>query len=421
MQNEFFHMPDPVDPENTDRTTYQTGSTRPPKNNRGMTAFLLVMVIVLIGVVTLLGAMNIRLFQKLNGTTPLETLGISLSHEENDNTLATGSFLPDREQNEDPIAIATSPVSVENVAKDGGLSLQEIYESTIQSVVSISCSYRGGSSTGTGVVLTDDGYIVTNAHVVEGAQNIRIRFHSDLELEAELVGMDVISDLAVLWVEADNLAFAQLGDSSVLRVGDAVVAIGDPLGEELRGSMTDGIVSAINRDVNVDGRVMNLIQTNAALNSGNSGGPLINCYGQVIGINTMKMGDSMSVAGVEGLGFAIPSNTVHEIVNQLISQGFVSGRPYIGIDGEGVSSFYQFYYGLPYGLYITQVEEGSPAHQIGLQAGDILLTVGDTRISGVADYESALYGYEPGDSFSIVIYRNGRQYSATLTVGEANS
>ena len=422
MQNEFFHIPEPVEPEQPiNRTTYQTGSTRPPKNNRGLIAFLLISVIVLIGAVTLLGAMNIHMFRQLNGDSPKETLDISIFHEDTDNTIATGPSMLDRNHKEDIIDIATSPTSVENVTVEGGMSLQDIYESCIQSVVSISCSYRGGSSTGTGVVLTADGYIVTNAHVVEGAQSIRIRFHSDMELEAELVGMDVVSDLAVLWVEADDLAHAQLGDSSVLRVGDAVVAIGDPLGEELRGSMTDGIVSAINRDVNVDGRVMNLIQTNAALNSGNSGGPLINCYGQVIGINTMKMGDSMSVAGVEGLGFAIPSNTVHEIVNQLISQGFVSGRPYIGIEGEGVSSFYQFYYGLPYGLYITQVEADSPADKIGLQAGDILLTVGNTRISGVADYESALYGYEPGDALDIVIYRNGRQYSATLIVGEANS
>ena len=419
MENEYFYTPEPVEPTPVNRTTYQTGSTRPPKNNRGITAFLLIAVIVLIGAVTLLGAMNIHMFRQLKGNTPKETLDISISHEENNS--ATAPSLLDLDKSGDPVSLATSPASVENVVTEGAMSLQDIYETTIHSVVSIRCSHRGGSSTGTGVVLTSDGYIVTNAHVVEGAHSITIRFHNDMEQDAELVGTDDISDLAVLWVDADDLSFAQLGDSSVLRVGDAVVAIGDPLGEELRGSMTDGIVSAINRDVNVEGRVMNLIQTNAALNSGNSGGPLINCYGQVIGINTMKMGDSMSVAGVEGLGFAIPSNTVHEIVNQLISQGFVSGRPYIGIEGEGVSSFYQFYYGLPYGLYITKVESGSPADKAGLQAGDILLTVGDTRISGVADYESALYGYEPGDTLNIVIYRSGRQYSATLTVGEAKN
>ena len=199
-----------------------------------------------------------------------------------------------------------------------------------------------------------------------------------------------------------------------------MVAIGDPLGLELRGTMTDGIVSAINRDVSVDGRVMNLIQTNAALNSGNSGGPLLNCYGQVVGINTMKMGDTMSVAGVEGLGFAIPSNTVSEIVNQILSQGYVSGRPYMDLTGEEVSNLYQFYYNLPAGLYITEVEPNSPAAKTGLEVGDILLSVDNTRIFGLADFETALYAYSPGDVVSITIYRNGRQYSGTITVGEFN-
>ena len=133
----------------------------------------------------------------------------------------------------------------------------------------------------------------------------------------------------------------------------------------------------------------------------------------------MKMGDNMSTAGVEGLGFAIPSNTVSEVVNQLITQGYVSGRPYVGIDGEEVSTFYQFYYGLPAGLYITQVERGSPADETGLESGDILLSVNGTRIYGLADFENALYAFDPGDRVEIVIFRNGRQYSGTITVGEA--
>ena len=396
---------------------YQTGSTRPPKSRGGLIAFLLILVIVLLGAVTILGVMNVKLFRQLNDDGQL--LGISLS-----GTEASDDTISAQEANEtrgdDIIQIATSPTSVENADSDGSLSLQEIYEQNILSVVSISCTYRSGSSTGTGVVVSDKGYIVTNCHVVENADTIQILFHDDRRMDAQLVGMDSVSDLAVLWVDAEDLTVATLGDSSSLRVGDAVVAIGDPLGVELRGTMTDGIVSAINRDVNVDGRVMNLIQTNAALNSGNSGGPLLNCYGQVVGINTMKMGDAMSVAGVEGLGFAIPSNTVGEIVNQIISQGYVSGRPYVGITGEEVSTFYQFYYNLPAGLYITYVEAGSPADHTGLETGDILLTVGSDRIYGLADLETALYAYAPGDTVDIVIYRSGRQYTGTITVGEAN-
>ncbi len=401
-----------------DHSTYQTGSTHPPKSRGGLIAFLLVLVILLLGAVTILGVMNIKLFRQLEGDEPI--LGISIKGTDlpqDTISSADGASVP---SNPDPIQIETTPAPAENITSSEGLSLQEIYEKNILSVVSISCSYRGGGSTGTGVVVSQEGYIVTNCHVVEDAETIQILFHDDRALDAQLVGMDSVSDLAVLWVQADDLTVAKLGDSSSLRVGDAVVAIGDPLGVELRGTMTDGIVSAINRDVEVDGRVMNLIQTNAALNSGNSGGPLLNCYGQVVGINTMKMGDSMSIAGVEGLGFAIPSNTVSEIVNQIISQGYVSGRPYVGLTGEEVSPFYQFYYNLPAGLYITQVEAGSPAADTGLEAGDILLSVDDTRIYGLADFETSLYAYTPGDTVSITIYRGGRQYSGTITVGEAN-
>ena len=301
------------------------------------------------------------------------------------------------------------------------MSLQEIYERVIPSVVSISCKTSMGSSTGSGVILSSDGYIVTNCHVVEDAEIIEVLLTDRRIIEADLVGMDAISDLAVLHISASDLVAAQMGDASVLRVGDVVVAIGDPLGIELRGTMTDGIISAINRDIEVDGRIMNLIQTNAALNSGNSGGPLINCYGQVVGINTMKMGDSMSSAGVEGLGFAIPSSTVEEIVNQLISQGYVSGRPELGIVGEGVSTFYQLYYRLPQGLYITEVLEGSSAAEAGLAVGNILISIDGIPITAMSVLKTTLYSYTPGDQIRAIVYRNYRQYEVNMIVGEANN
>ena len=163
---------------------------------------------------------------------------------------------------------------------------------------------------------------------------------------------------------------------------------------------------------------MTLIQTNAALNAGNSGGPLLNCYGQVIGINTMKIGDYMSSAGVEGLGFAIPSTTVKEIVDQLFNQGYVSGRPTLGISGFRVSDFYQLYYRLPDGLYIEEISAGSGAAQAGLQVGDILLQVGDTRITDMDDLNTLLYNCNIGDRLDIIIYRSGVQYTATLVVEE---
>lgn len=408
------HTPD-QDP--WDQGVYRTGSTKPPKSHRGLIAVLLVAVILLCGVVSILGVMNIRLFRQVNNTRAENSLPIMFSNEaEQTFPSETASIAATQET----VAPTNSPISVENIPQDGGLSLQDIYEKNIPSVVSISCNYNGGGSTGTGVILSADGYIVTNSHVVEAAQTIEVLLTDGRTLPASLIGIDTVSDLAVLHVTAEDLIPAVLGDSTALRVGDVVVAIGDPLGIALRGTMTDGIVSAINRDVDVGGRTMSLIQTNAALNSGNSGGPLINCYGQVVGINTMKMGDSMSSAGVEGLGFAIPSTTVSDIVNQLIEKGYVSGRPHLGIEGETISSFYQFYYRLPKGLFITAVTPESSADKAGLEAGDILVSLDNVSITSSHVLETVLYGYVPGDTIQAVVYRSGKQYSVTLTVGEAN-
>ena len=393
--------------------TYSTGSTKPPKKNGCLIAVILMVAILFIGIFSLMGIFNFRLLRRIEITDPNETVSIVVSDPEEETTEQTS-----KTTKENDIDIENSPVSYENIPQEGGLSLQDIYEKVINSVVSITCTYRGGSSTGTGVILDTDGYVVTNAHVVEDAVTIQVLLTDGRELEAALIGADTISDLAVLQIWADDLVAAQLGDSSVLRVGDAVVAIGDPLGVSLRGTMTDGIVSAINRNVTVDGRVMNLIQTNAALNSGNSGGPLLNCYGQVIGINTMKIGDTVSAAGVEGLGFAIPSTTVSDIVNQLLQQGYVSGRPSLGITGESISMVHQMYYRLPNGLLIIAVEPGSAADTVGIQEGDVLLRVEKTSVTSPQELESALYSYAPGDTVRLIIYRQGKQYSVSVTLDE---
>ena len=202
-------------------------------------------------------------------------------------------------------------------------------------------------------------------------------------------------------------------------MGDAVCAIGDPLGADLRGTMTNGIVSAINRDITTQGRTMTLIQTNAALNSGNSGGPLIDCFGHVIGINTMKIGDTMNAAGVEGLGFAIPSTTVVEIITQLIQQGYVSGRSHLGFSGEPISALYQYYYRLPSGMYIRSVEQGSNAEAQGLEVGDILVSLDGKTVTSDEELAAFLYGYSVGDQINAVIYRNKTKVTIKLTVEEA--
>ena len=404
-----------------DDSVYGTGRTEPPKNRGGLIALLLILVILLCGTVTALGIMNVKLFTQLN-IQEEDDISIAFTADSTDAVeqirLAEETFPVETSGGSATIDLKESPQSVENIPQEGGLPLQDIYERNIGSVASISCTLQSGTSSGTGVIVSHDGYIVTNAHVVENAAAISVQLTDDRVFSASLVGSDTISDLAVLRVDANDLIPAEFGDSEKLRVGDTVVAIGDPLGVEFRGTFTDGIVSAINRDVTTDGRTMTLIQTNAALNSGNSGGPLINCYGQVIGINTMKIGAFTDSAGVEGLGFAIPSATVKDIVDQLISQGYVSGRPTLGIEGETLSTFYQHYYRLPAGLYITEVEQGSDADLCGIEPGDILVSIDDTRITDADGLNTALYNHEVGDTVKVTIYRGGQQASAELTLTE---
>ena len=405
---------------------YGTGRTNPPRNNGSGYALLLVLVIFLLGIVTLLGILNIRLFQKLNQQDQ-QDLSISFTPETIEVTEPPVTEIIVAEEAEIPMVcneeslslrLEESPASVDNIPQAGGMALQDIYVKNIPSVVSIICSGSRSSSTGTGVILTDDGYVVTNAHVIDGAVSVSVRLTDDREFQASLVGSDEVSDLAVLRIEASDLIPATFGDSEILRVGDSVVAIGDPLGVDLRGTYTNGIISAINRDVAVNGRTMTLIQTNAALNSGNSGGPLINCYGQVIGINTMKIGAFTDSAGVEGIGFAIPSATVKDIVDQIISQGYVSGRPTLGISGESLSSLYQHFYHLPAGLYITDVAYNSPAWVCGIEEGDILLSIDNSRITDMDSLKNVLYTHEAGDQVTVTIYRNGNTASATVILAE---
>lgn len=392
---------------------YETGRTRPPKSHSGLVAVLLVAVVFLGGLVSALGIVNAQLFAKLNRHESAEPVSFVAETQPTE-----PSSTDEPAQQEPTLPTQTSPASVENIPQEDALSLQEIYARNIDSVVSITCRRSGGTGTGTGVILSTDGYIVTNCHVVEGAVAVTVLLTDGRELSAQIVGVDAASDLAVIRVDAGDLIPAVFGDDRVLRVGDAVAAIGDPLGVEFRGTFTNGIVSAINRDVTTGGRTMSLIQTNAALNSGNSGGPLINCYGQVIGINTLKIGTFTDSAGVDGLGFAIPSTTVQEIAGQLIGQGYVSGRPSMGISGEAVSLFYQRYYRMPAGLYLTEVAPGSAAARAGLTEGDILLSLDDTRITAADDVTSFLYGAHAGDSVAVIFYRAGAQYQTTLVLDE---
>ena len=301
--------------------------------------------------------------------------------------------------------------------EEGALCLQDIYSSVIDSVVSISSMTSSGTSSGTGIIMSSDGYVITNHHVITGALVISVLTNDNQEFEAALVGSDEMSDLAVLKIDARGLQAAEFGDSSKLRVGDSVVAIGDPLGVQLRGTMTNGIISAINRDLTVGDRTMTLIQTNAALNNGNSGGPLINCYGQVIGINTVKMSSYYTAtASVEGLGFAIPISVAKPIIDELIENGYVAGRPAIGISGDSLPSYYRTYYRLPEGVYVTSVNEGSDAKAKGIREGDIVTAINGERISSIDELNTVKNQYAAGDEVTLTVYRSGTYYEVTVTL-----
>lgn len=394
--------------ENFKQHSYENGSTQPPKNRGALIAVILCATIFLSGLLTVLSLCFPLGFREEG--TPI------LFHDQDSAPSTAPSHSTDQVFPGDGMQIELSPIpeNVDNVPQEGGMGLQDIYDRNIPSVVSVTCTVSRETVTGTGVVLSANGYLVTNAHVIDGATDIQILLTDGRTYSAQIVGADSFSDLAVLYIAANDLIPAEFGDSAQVRVGDAVVAIGDPLGTAFRGTMTDGIISAINRNVSVGGRNMSLLQTNAALNSGNSGGPLINCHGQVIGINTMKIGIFADNAGVEGLGFAIPSVIVRDIVNQLINQGYVSGQPALGLTGTWVSLFDQHFRHMPAGLYVTGAPNGSP-----VLAGDIVLTVDGTRITSEEDLAKVLYAHRAGDQVVLTVYRGGEEISFTVTLTEA--
>ena len=332
-------------------------------------------------------------------------------------TLATVTVTDSSPTGQLPAAAPDENVQLTLATEGADLSWQQVYQSCRASVVSITAAGAGASTTGSGIVLTADGYLATNAHVIDGALQITVTLADDSTFSAALVGADEATDLAVLKIDAAGLTAATFGDSDSLLVGDSVAAIGDPLGSELRGTMTDGIICGIGRDMQVDGRAMTLLQTNAALNEGNSGGPLLNQKGQVIGINTMKL--SSAYASIEGLGFAIPSATALPVLRELIAQGYVSGRPDFGFDGMTVPSYAQFYYRLPAGVYIQSVDEGSDAQALGLGPGDVVTAVEGTAIYDLEDLSETLTGRSAGDEVTLTVYHLGSYYYVELTLAEA--
>ena len=303
---------------------------------------------------------------------------------------------------------------------DRELSLKELYSQCIDSIVSIMgyTDESAGYQWGTGVVATSDGIILTNTHVINNCDSAEVVDSNGTTYEAKLVGADAISDLAVLKIEADGLQPAKFGESSVLSVGDNVAAIGNPLGDSFTGTLTNGIISAIERDITYNGRSMTLLQTNTALNEGNSGGALFNMYGQVIGITNMKMMSTFS--SIEGIGFAIPSSTVCSVVNSIIEFGEVRGRPSIGITVGQIPTNIAEHYEMPEGLYISAVSEGSDAEKQGIIPGDVLTAVDGTPVTDVNQVNDIKNSKQVGEKMVFSIWRDGKELEIPVSLVDTN-
>ncbi len=331
---------------------------------------------------------------------------------------------------DDPLVVVDIPRQSSAMVTDSSgrqvLSGNEVYKKVVPSVVGIISRYSDAdeASSGTGIIVTADGYIATNNHVVIGASSVTVIFSSGEEISARIVGLDSRTDLAVLKIDRTGLTPAELGNSDELEPGDDAYVIGNPLGLELQNTITDGMISAINRDISFSeyaGDVrMTVIQTNCAVNPGNSGGPLCNVYGQVVGIISSKiMGDVYQ--SIEGLGFAIPVSVAQPILGQLISDGYVHGRPAIGITSDATKQIDERtarYYGLPTGVLIETVNPASDAYAKGVKAGDIVTKVNGQEVTTVADINNIKQDYAVGDSLSLTIYREGRTFDVDVTLVE---
>ena len=321
----------------------------------------------------------------------------------------------------------TSAINVSKIDTSKEMTAAEVYAANVNSTVgittSITTNYWGYQTTaaasGSGFILTADGYILTNYHVIENSNSVKVTMYDGASYDATIVGYDESNDIAVLKIDATGLTPVVLGDSDELNVGDSVVAIGNPLGE-LTFSLTAGMVSALNREVTFsNGLRMSLIQTDAAINSGNSGGALFNMYGEVVGITNAKYGSSSSSSGtasIDNIGFAIPIDDVRSIVESIIENGYIV-KPYVGVSVTNVSSESQ-QLGLPQGAAVAEVVADSPAEASGLQVNDIITAVNGTAITGSTDLVNTVKGAAIGDELTLSVYRQGKEMELTLTVGE---
>ena len=325
-------------------------------------------------------------------------------------------------------ALEKSQLPTSLSSNDTGKSLtpKEVYAMNVNACVGIATQITtnvwgqvaSASASGSGFILTSDGYVVTNNHVVEGATSVTVKLYNGDEYDAEIVGTDEMNDVALLKIDATGLQTVTIGDSDQIEVGEEVIAIGNPLGE-FTFTMTAGVLSALDREINTDGKPINMLQTDVAINSGNSGGPLFDMNGNVIGITSAKYsGSTSSGASIEGISFAIPINDALRVIYDLQQYGHVTGRAYLGVTVKDLDSTTAATYGLPTGPMIRTVEEGGCAEKAGLQEGDIIIGFNDAEISSYTDLVAALNKCRAGDTATIKVYRAGAEVEASVTLDE---
>ena len=331
-------------------------------------------------------------------------------------------------QEEETVQTSTQPDYTHTAASSSGdLTAAQVYSENVNAVVGITSEgtttnvfgqTSAVASSGSGFIISTDGYIVTNYHVVQGATTLTVTLYNGEEYDATVVGYEASNDVALLKIDATDLTAVTVGDSDALQVGDQVLAIGNPLGE-LTFTMTGGYISALDREINTDGTPLNMMQTDVAINSGNSGGPLFDMNGQVVGITTAKYsGSTSSGTSIEGIGFAIPINDVMKIVNDLKEYGYVKDRAYLGIGAKDLDQSTAQTYSLPMGVYVASVEEGSCAEKAGVQAGDIITGIGSYQVESYTDLAASLKKFSAGDSTTLSLYRAGAELSVEITLDE---
>ena len=397
----------------------------PPKKSSGVKVFFIILAAVVACTLLALSAVGVYSlysdgFGSFGGFGGFDKFTPSMPLEDGENAPEMKDNTPTGDPDGPELHIEERPGNPIFEEQSSGLGIPEIALKVRPSVVGVMSETFKSTSAGCGIIMSQSGYIITNAHVIENGGTVSVVTDDNTKYEARVVGSDRKTDLAVLKIEGENFAAAEFGTSGDLVVGELAVAIGNPLGMELFGSVTAGIISALDRKITFEDRTMYLIQTDAAINPGNSGGALVNGYGQVIGINSAKiMGEAYYGTSYEGLGFAIPIDSAKPIVDSLIKLGYVPGRPAIGIVGEDVTPYYVELFKRPLGVYIHGVTEGTDAVGKGIQAGDIVVAINGIRIESMLELNEVKDRYKAGDVVTLTIERAGAEYDIKIILTES--